>query len=43
MGMYTFYDVDGVGTDVEYSFNYKKDLTAGGEMLIVLHHSSIPY
>lgn len=43
MGMYTFYDVDGVGTDVEYSFNYKKDLTTGGEMLIVLHHSSIPY
>jgi hypothetical protein len=43
MGTYNFYDTENVPSTVEYSWNYKKDMTANGDMLIVLHHSSIPY
>lgn len=41
MGNYYFTDTDGKDTKVEYTFGYKKN--ADGELVITLHHSSVPY
>lgn len=41
MGNYYFTDTDGKDTKVEYTFGYKKN--AAGELVITLHHSSVPY
>jgi len=41
MGNYFFTELNGDVTKVEYSFGYTRG--AGGELRIVLHHSSLPY
>lgn len=41
MGNYFFTDLNGGETKVEYTFGYT--LTDEGELLIDLHHSSLPY
>ena len=41
MGWVTLTDKDGNEVTVDKSFGYKKD--AGGNLKIVLHHSSLPY
>lgn len=41
MGNYYFTDTDGNDTKVEYTFGYKKN--AAGELVITLHHSSVPF
>jgi len=41
MGNYFFTDLSGVETKVEYTFGYT--LSDDGELLIDLHHSSLPY
>ena len=41
MGNYYFTDTDGKDTKVEYTFGYKKN--AAGELVITLHHSSVPF
>ena len=41
MGNYYFTDTDGKDTKVEYTFGYKKN--ADGDLVITLHHSSIPF
>jgi len=41
MGNYFFTDLSGGETKVEYTFGYT--LSDNGELLIDLHHSSLPY
>lgn len=41
MGNYYFTDTDGKDTKVEYTFGYKRN--DAGELVIDLHHSSLPY
>lgn len=41
MGNYYFTDTDGNDTKVEYTFGYTKN--DAGEVVITLHHSSVPY
>ncbi len=41
MGQYTFTDIHGKNTLVDYTFGYKK--TKSGDLKIILHHSSLPY
>ncbi len=41
MGNYFFTDLSGGETKVEYTFGYK--LSSAGELLIDVHHSSLPY
>lgn len=41
MGNYFFTDTDGNDTKVEYSFGYSKN--EAGDLVITLHHSSVPY
>ncbi len=41
MGNYYFTDTDGNDTKVEYTFGYERN--EAGDLVIVLHHSSLPF
>jgi len=41
MGAYVFTRADGSQVTVEYSFGYERN--DEGDLIIVLHHSSLPY
>lgn len=41
MGNYYFTDTDGNDTKVEYTFGYEKN--DAGDLIITLHHSSVPF
>lgn len=41
MGNYYFTGTDGMETKVEYTFGYERN--ADGDLVIVLHHSSLPF